>query len=367
MPTSLFLNPLRRLATAALVALVLVSLAVRPASAVPIEWVTVGDPGNVPATITAPAVGPVGGVADEFRIMKYEWTNSLYVDFLNAVDPDGTNPNGVYNANMRTNARGGITNTGTTNGSRYASKANMADKPVVYASWLNAARVANWMHNGAQTYGSSDASATAPQNTGAYTLGTGTSASTSPPRNAGAQYFLPSQDQWYKAAYYKGGGTNAGYWLYATQSDTAPTAVNATAVGSGSSGGASPVTSGNFANYLSAATWGGRAAATTVGTNGGPSAYGTFDMSGNVSEWNDWYYEFYAVGDRGFRGGDWLSDSSFTSSSYWTAYDSAYATNYLGFRLASLIAVPEPSTCAMALAGLACGGFSIWRRRRTRA
>jgi hypothetical protein len=25
--------------------------------------------------------------------------------------------------------------------------------------------------------------------------------------------------------------------------------------------------------------------------------------------------------------------------------------------------VPEPSTYAMALAGLACGGFSLWRRR----
>jgi hypothetical protein len=29
-------------------------------------------------------------------------------------------------------------------------------------------------------------------------------------------------------------------------------------------------------------------------------------------------------------------------------------------------AVPEPSTCVMALAGLACGGYSVWRRR-TRA
>jgi len=27
-------------------------------------------------------------------------------------------------------------------------------------------------------------------------------------------------------------------------------------------------------------------------------------------------------------------------------------------------AVPEPATCAMALAGIACGGFSMWRRRR---
>jgi hypothetical protein len=29
-----------------------------------------------------------------------------------------------------------------------------------------------------------------------------------------------------------------------------------------------------------------------------------------------------------------------------------------------LTAVPEPSTYAMALAGLACGGFSMWRRRK---
>jgi len=27
-------------------------------------------------------------------------------------------------------------------------------------------------------------------------------------------------------------------------------------------------------------------------------------------------------------------------------------------------AVPEPSTCMMALAGLACGGYSMWRRRK---
>ena len=35
-------------------------------------------------------------------------------------------------------------------------------------------------------------------------------------------YLLPSEDEWYKAAFYKGGGTNAGYWTYATQTDTSP-------------------------------------------------------------------------------------------------------------------------------------------------
>jgi hypothetical protein len=30
----------------------------------------------------------------------------------------------------------------------------------------------------------------------------------------------------------------------------------------------------------------------------------------------------------------------------------------------SLSVVPEPSAFAIALAGLACGGFSMWRRKR---
>jgi hypothetical protein len=32
----------------------------------------------------------------------------------------------------------------------------------------------------------------------------------------------------------------------------------------------------------------------------------------------------------------------------------------------SVTAVPEPSTCASLLAGLACGGYSLFRRRRAR-
>jgi hypothetical protein len=37
-----------------------------------------------------------------------------------------------------------------------------------------------------------------------------------PTVNAGATFHLPTADQWYKAAYYKGGSTNAGYWDYAS-------------------------------------------------------------------------------------------------------------------------------------------------------
>jgi formylglycine-generating enzyme len=114
----------------------------------------------------------------------------------------------------------------------------MGDKPVNYVSWFDAARVSNWLMNGATSSSSTE--------TGAYTLNGGQTSGTAPAVNPGATFYVPTEDQWYKAAYYKGGGTNAGYWNYATQSDTAPTAVTAGITGIGSAGN-----TGNFANFTS--------------------------------------------------------------------------------------------------------------------
>jgi sulfatase modifying factor 1 len=344
------MNLLRRLLTTPLVALVLATLALPNAHAVTIDWVTVGDPGNTADTTGDP--NPAGAVADSFQIMKFEFTNQQYTAFLNSVDPSGTNPNSVYNANMGSNARGGITNTGTTNGSRYAVKSNMGDKPVNYVSWFDAARVSNWLMNGA--------TGTSSMETGAYTLNNATSG-TAPAVNPGATFYIPTEDQWYKAAYYKGGSTNAGYWDYATQSNSVPTAVTSGSTGIGSAGSA-----GNFANYNQGADWGSpvqNGNVTTVGTNGGTSAYGAFDMSGNVWEWND------LTGAAGsslvLRGGGWFSDNAFDLSS--SSRDSLHPSNRsvsIGFRLASPVAVPEPSTWVMGLAGIACGGWQMYRRRK---
>jgi formylglycine-generating enzyme required for sulfatase activity len=286
------------------------------------------------------------------------------VDFLNAVDPDGLNPQGIYSAAMGINARGGISFTsGSAAGSKYAARTNMGDKPVNYVSWFGAARVANWLHNGGLTYGTTGTSASAPQNTGAYTLGTAISG-TAFTRNLGAQYFIPTEDQWYKAAYYKGSGTNAGYWDYATQSDTAPTAVTSgtTGIGSASTGTIGSGT-GNFANFNSSADWNSQNGnVTTVGTNGGPSAYGAFDMSGNIWEWN----ETLIGSDRGRRGGSWGNVAFDLSSSSRSTNVPSGGIDSIGFRLASPVAVPEPSTWVMGLAGIVCAGWGAFRRRRAR-
>ena len=225
----------------------------------------------------------------------------------------------------------------------------MGDKPVNFVSWFDAARVSNWLMNGGTSSSSTE--------TGAYTLNGGTSGN-APAVNVGAAFYIPTENQWYKAAYYKGGSTNAGYWDYATQSDSAPTAVTSGSTGIGSAG-----STGNFANFSQAADWNGQNGnVTTVGTNGGASAYAAFDMSGNLYEWND--LTGAACSSRGLRGSNWnYIGATGLSSSVRTTNAPSFEGDDLGFRLA---AVPEPSTYAMAVAGLACGGYLV-RRGRKRA
>jgi formylglycine-generating enzyme required for sulfatase activity len=229
---------------------------------------------------------------------------------------------------------------------------NMGDKPVNYVSWFDAARVSNWLMNGATGTSSTE--------TGAYTLVGGQTSGTAPAKNPGATFYIPTEDQWYKAAYYKGGGTNAGYWDYATQSNSAPTAVTSGSTGIGSAG-----STGNFANYNNTAVWNSQSGnVTTVGTNGGASVYGAFDMTGNLSEWND--LTGSAGSSRGLRGGSWGGSAFSVSSSGRSAIGPSIENNDVGFRLASPVAVPEPSTWVMGLAGIACAGWGAYRRRRAR-
>ena len=315
-------------------------------NAEPIEWVTVGDPGN-----TADTTG-YGAVATSFQIMKYELTNQQYSDFLNSVA--ATDTYSLYNANMGIDARGGITRSGSSGSFTYAVKTNMGDKPVIYVSWFDAARVANWYQNGATSSSSTE--------TGAYTLVSGQTTGTAPAVNLGATFYIPTEDQWYKAAYYKGGGTSAGYWDYATQSDAVPSTVTADSTGIGSAG-----STGNFANYDQDADWNSQNGnVTTVGTNGGPSAYGAFDMTGNVFEWNDLTG---AAGSRGQRGGNYRGTTASLSSSFSNTLGAPIEGNNFGFRLASPVGGPsdvpeiDPNGVTAAL-GLIVGGLGLLERRR---
>lgn len=316
-----------------------VILSVTPVfAAINMEYVSVGDTGNTAGLGSGSSrYGAVGYV---FQIGKYEVTNSQYAEFLNAADPAGDNVNGIYNTNMGTSARGGISySPGATSGIKYSIRTNMGDKPVNFVSWYDSARFTNWLGNG-QGAGSTE--------TGAYSL-TGITGTIL--KNTGATVWLPSEDEWYKAAYYDPtpGASGDNYWLYPTQSDTVPTVATADSTG----GVANP--GPNVVNYGSGAAWNGlQANVTTVGSAAANNFYGTFDQGGNVWEWND----AVVNSSRGLRGGGFnTAESTLRAFSTDNLFLGGELAN-VGFRVAS---VPEPSSWVLTIIA---GSFTL--RRRTR-
>ena len=91
-----------------------------PALAAPItmDMVTVGNPGNANDT----GGTQNGAVAYSYQIGKYDVTIGQYTSFLNAADPNGTNPNGIYNSSMATDLNiAGISYTaGASAGAKYS-------------------------------------------------------------------------------------------------------------------------------------------------------------------------------------------------------------------------------------------------------
>ena len=164
-----------------------------------------------------------GSVTINYRICRYTVTNCEYAAFLNAVAKSDTY--GLYNTAMA-NTVGGITRSGINGNYIYTVKANYENKPVIYVSWWDAARYCNWLHNKVAN------PSTTTINSGVYGVGPSVSG-TLPLKDSAAWYWLPTEDQWYKAAYYKGGGSNVGYWSYSTQSDNDPAAVSADSIGNG--------------------------------------------------------------------------------------------------------------------------------------
>jgi formylglycine-generating enzyme len=92
------------------------------------------------------------------------------------------------------------------------------------------------------------------------------------------------------------------------------------------------------------------------------SFYGTFDQSGNGNQWND--LDGTAGSSRGLQGGGWGNGVFDMSSSRRNSCAASLEVTSTAIRLASPISVPERSIFMMGVAGLACGGYSVWRRRR---
>lgn len=306
-----------------------------------IDTVPVGNAGNAADTRYS-AMG-FGSVGYTFNLGKYEVTAGQYTVFLNAVA--ATDTYGLYNPAMGVVSDFGanIQRSGSLGAYSYTVAADWADRPVNYVNWGDAARFANWMHNGQPT-GAQDLSTT---EDGSYFLNGATSntALLAVARNLGATWVIPTEDEWYKAAYHKNDGVTGNYWDYPMGSSAAPNNANP---------GGDTGHSGNY--FDNDYTIGSPYWRSIVGFFGqSDSPYGTFDQGGNVWEWNEAIVPGSSESFRGVRGG---SFNYFYYGLLASAGSYSYPTGEagaLGFRVAQ---VPEPSTIAM----LALGSVGILTR-----
>jgi formylglycine-generating enzyme required for sulfatase activity len=289
------------------------------ASAVVMETVPVGNPGNA-----ADGTG-YGAVASPYNIGKYEVTAGQYTEFLNKVAV--TDTYGLYNTSMsRTDFGSGITRSGSSGSYSYSVDATFVNRPVNYVSYWDSCRFANWLHNG-QPSGVQGNSTT---EDGAYTLTAQGMTNNTVNRNGNWKWAVTSEDEWYKAAYHQPaaqGGDADNYWLYPTASNSVP--------GRDMSEATNP---GNNANYNNNGDLiGSPYYRTPVGEfELSDSPYGTFDQGGNVWEWNEAIlYSSYRV----LRGGSFYYNGGYLRSSYRNSGNPAVGYDGFGFRVSQ---VPVP-------------------------
>ncbi len=276
-------------------------------TSITMDFVTVGDAGNHPDSTRYDAVGY------DFSIGKYEVTADQWAAVI-AADSN------VGNAGNWTGLQ-----------------------PTAGTSWYEAAKFCNWLTSG-------DASLGVYTFTGSITNPTDVTIDRSGAEATyGTIYYLPTEDEWYKAAYYdpnKEGTGVGGYWRYPTGSDTVPDGIDF----QGDTTFDAVFGDGYNQRHPN-----------NVTNSGIASPYGTIGQGGNVWEWNE-----TAIGShRGCLGGAYAYPSGYLSCYTWFHFPPTTESAGIGFRVASnsVAAVPEPGSLLIWACG-SLGAFVLRRRRR---
>ena len=221
--------------------------------------------------------------------------------------------------------------------------------PANMISWYEAAQFVNWLntstgHQAAYKF-------TGTQGTGNYTLTTWSPQEadngTNLYRHKDAVYYLPTEDEWVKAAYWNGTTLQT----YATR------AGDALFQGNGANGGWNYWEGDTGPDGPAAGLW-------NVGS-GSQELNGTYDMMGNIYEWMESPYssgDYETTSGRVLRGGSFaFNESCLASTSFRLNTSPHFEYTELtdqGFRVASEL--PEPCTLGL----LALGGLALLRPRR---
>ena len=348
------------------VLLIFVTLASRPAAAgiVPdydFQWVTIGAVGNV-----AYSGGPFdrlagrGSVDYQYRMSRLEITSAQWLEFVNTFEAlgDPYNFSGVISSGIVQDFSWGGP------GVRYMLRPdipNVERVPVLGLTWLNAARYTNWLHN-------DKAPTLEALETGAYDTSTWgfqgpfnsrrTDEATHLP---GARFWIPTLDEWMKAAHYdtnRFGAGQGGWWDYPNGTND-PLVAGLPGIGQTSAGLVLPPI--EDPNYLHDPQ-----RFIPLGAYADvQSPWGLWDVSGGSLEWvEDWHSPEFPS-SRILTGAP-LGAPPFGSSEYDLIYSitssfpgSSGPSLAGGFRIAST--VPAPGPLSLLLVGAVC---FLPRRRR---
>lgn len=268
---------------------------------VPISGAT--NPTEAQANDTNRGLDGFGIVEYDYRMGVHEITNAQWNKFVDEHGAPNGSESGAYDEDFYD------WGTGTT------------DVPTNNVSWYEAAQFVNWLntskgHQAAYKFAGDKGASN-------YTFETWDSADawggTNLYRHKEAYYFLPDEDEWFKAAYWNGSEIQD----YATKpGDTLQQ-------GDG--------TSGTGWNY-----WDNGYATDPNGPwdvgSGSEELSGTYDMMGNNWEWTESPYSdanYGAGSSRGLRGGNWNNNSNNLHASNRNNNNPTNENNNIGFRVAS--------------------------------
>ncbi len=232
-----------------------------------------------------------------YRIGTYEITNDQWNKFVNSYGPVTGSPSDAYDESVYW--------TGT-------------DIPMHRVSWYEVAQFVNWLNTSTDHQAAYKFTGT--QGTGNYTLGVWESGdvgydASNPYRNSNAFYFLPTEDEWVKAAYWNGTSLQD----HATPDNSEPV----------------KNVDSNYLNQTGDQPW-------NVGS-GSEELNGTFDMMGNVDEWMEspYYSGYYLAGSiRPYHGGAYYNSLGYLILRNRYRSEPSNERYHTGFRVAS---VPEPA------------------------
>jgi formylglycine-generating enzyme required for sulfatase activity len=239
-----------------------------------IDFVTIGAPGN-PAYNGPDPTGRVtgrGSVGYEFKLSRTEVSTAQWLEFYNTFKArEDAVSEFVMPMPLNWGAEVDPTYSGPGRRYRLRDEPGAGDRGVYGVSWRTSARFCNWLHNDKSVTLSAIAN-------GAYDASTFTYPSPGQftdqiTRNPDARYWIPSLDEWLKAAHYDPANPDRdGWWLYSNRSDN-PLNYGPPGEGDANAGFALP----GFAHYL-------------IPLGSYPnvqSPWGLLDMAGAAREWTE--------------------------------------------------------------------------------